>query len=259
MQRVELSIIVPVFNEQDILWKMSETLGDHLDRIVGQDRWKYIFVDNGSTDKTPQLINEIKQKYTQSQSLLLDHPNYGDALHAGLIAADTDYAFIINVDFWDDVLLDWCWKCRGRYDLVLGSKRADTTLNKQNKYRQTLSWGLNLVLQFFFGFVGTDTHGQKFIKMEKMRPIFSACQMRRGQYDTEFTLRAMRAGLWLAEVPVPIVEERPQRNLMLKKILWNARDIFRLKRHLNKVPFTGPLRYHRWAREDVINQQCQIY
>jgi len=42
-----------------------------------------------------------------------------------------------------------------------------------------------------------------------MRPVLGQCVMRRGQFDTEFTLRALRAGLWLAEVPVPIVEIRP--------------------------------------------------
>lgn len=45
------------------------------------------------------------------------------------------------------------------------------------------------------------THGPKLLRMSTMRPILDKCVMRRGQFDTEFTLRALRQGLRLAEVP----------------------------------------------------------
>jgi hypothetical protein len=133
----------------------------------------------------------------------------------------------------------------------VGSKRADMALNDQRKYRRVLSWGLNTILQAAFGFVGSDTHGQKFIYLPAMRPIFEQCVMRRGQFDTEFTLRAGRARMWIAEVPVPIVEKRRARNLMLQKIGRNLVDIWRLRRVIRKVPIRAATRYHRWSREDV--------
>ena len=77
--------------------------------------------------------------------------------------------------------------------------------------------------------------------------------MRRGQFDTEMTLRAMRSGLWLAEVPVPLTELRPPRNLMLTKIYRNLIDIMRLRSVIKKFPQKAPLRYHRWAREDLLD------
>jgi len=77
--------------------------------------------------------------------------------------------------------------------------------------------------------------------------------MRRGQFDTEFTLRAARAQLWIAEVPVPIVELRKARNLMLHKIVRNFVDIRRLHRVMREVPIKAATRYHRWSREDVEN------
>jgi hypothetical protein len=133
----------------------------------------------------------------------------------------------------------------------MGSKRADFTINQQQGYRRVLSWGLNSILQTFLGFVGSDTHGQKFLYLPAMRPVLEQTVMRRGQFDTEFTLRAVRAGLWIAEVPVPIVEHRKARNLMLNKIGRNVVDIFRLRRHMSKVPAVSAVRYHRWSREDV--------
>ena len=252
---VALSVIVPIFNEGDVLWEMAERLAPYLDSVVGAANWQYVLVDNGSKDNSPEIINQIIERWPPSIECHLELANYGDALYAGLENADGTYAYIINVDFWDVVFLEWAWHHKETYDLILGSKRADPCLNRQTKFRRTLSWGLNTLLQFVFGFVGTDTHGQKFLNLSSMRRILKQCVMRRGQFDTEFTLKAMRQGLWMAEVPVPIVEERKQRNFMVKKILQNIYDIFRLRNIMKEVPFSGTIRYHRWARQDMEDER----
>lgn len=248
---IELSIIVPVYNETADLWPMAESLGPHLDRIAGPGNWQFVLADNGSSDDSPQIIERIKSTWAATVGLRLAKPNYGEALAQALMAAEGNWAYVINVDFWDDVFLAWCWRHRTIYDLVLGSKRADPALNHQHTYRRLLSWGLNSILQFRFGFVGSDTHGQKFLSLPALRPLIALCVLRRGQFDTELTLRAMRQGLWIAEVPVPIRELRPPRNLMLKKIYRNLYDVARLSRVMRLVPGDRPIRYHRWAREDI--------
>jgi len=254
MSSVELSVIVPAFNEANDLGDMATRLASCLDKIVGAGQWQFVIVDNGSIDGTQDHARRIVDMWPTSKLVELPRPDYGEALFCGLRAADGEWAYIINVDFWDEVMLGWCWRHRGLYDLVLGSKRSDNTLNKTHKYRKTLSWGLNSILQFVFGFVGSDTHGQKFLHLSTLRPILDRCVMRRGQFDTEFTLRAMRAGLWLAEVPVPLVEMRPQRNLMVAKIYRNLVDILRLRKVMRQSPATTPVRYHRWAREDLTEE-----
>ncbi len=248
---VHLSVIVPICNEEDELPRLVDGLAPHLDEIAGRGRWQFVLVDNGSNDGSAAICDDIVRRWPQCSKLQLQRPDYGQALYQGLVHATGPWAFIINVDFWDVPFMRWCFKTRGVYDLVMGSKRADYALNQQNNYRRLLSWGLNTILQTLFGFVGSDTHGQKFLYLPALRPIFETCVMRRGQFDTEFTLRASRAQLWLAEVPVPIVELRKPRNLMISKILRNLVDIHRLNRLMQKVPVRAATRYHRWSREDV--------
>jgi hypothetical protein len=248
---IHLSVVIPVFNEEDMLLEMAEQLAPHLDVVAGEERWQFVLVDNGSTDKSPVICDEIVRSWPGSVKVQLQAPNYGEALFQGLMHASGPWVLIINVDFWDIPFLRWCFATRGVYDLVMGSKRADMSLNKQSKYRRTLSWGLNMILQAVFTFVGSDTHGQKFLYLPALRPILQACIMRRGQFDTEFTLRAARAQFWLAEVPVPIVEVRKARNFMFQKIARNIVDIARLRRVMKKVPIRAATRYHSWAREDV--------
>jgi hypothetical protein len=248
---VHLSVIVPVYNEDALLMGMAEQLAPHLDDIAGPGQWQFVLVDNGSRDRSHEICDRIVALWPRSIKVQLTKPDYGEALYQGLLRATGPWAFIINVDFWDVPFMRWCFRTRGVYDLVMGSKRSDVALNQQDWYRRLLSWGLNTILQTVFGFVGSDTHGQKFLYLPALRPIFRQCMMRRGQFDTEFTLRASRARLWLAEVPVPIVELRKQRNLLLHKIVRNIVDIWRLSRIMRQTPVEAAMRYHRWSREDV--------
>jgi hypothetical protein len=50
-------------------------------------------------------------------------------------------------------------------------------------------------------------------------------------------------------------ESRPHRNLMIKKIYWNLIALRRLQHVMRDVPFEGAVRYHRFAREDVLAQR----
>ena len=248
---VRASVIVPIYNEEALLLAMAEQLGPQLDELIGCGRWQFVLVDNGSRDNSYEICSEIVRLWPSTVVVRLPVPNYGEALYRGLTLSSGPWAFIINVDFWDFPFMRWCFRTRGVYDLVIGSKRADYAINQQHKYRKLLSWGLNTILQAVFGFVGSDTHGQKFLNLALMRPIFDECRMRRGQFDTEFTLRALRSQLWIAEVPVPIAEHRAARNLMVQKIIRNLVDIFRLRSVMRGVPVKAAARYHRWSREDV--------
>lgn len=246
-----LTVIIPVYNEEKHLKPLYNDIAPALDEITGKGNWRMLFVDNGSVDQSKQMILDIIKRSPDSKYISLSAPNYGAALRAGIDETSTEYGYIINVDFWDKDFLHWAYLNREQYDLFLGSKRADPTINNLSPYRKFLSWGLNTLLQLFFGFVGRDTHGQKFIRLSSIKPLSKQCVMQRGQYDTEIVLRALRAGLWVTEVPVPISEKRKQRNFMWRKIYNNLVDIFKLRSVMAQVPWTHQIRYHRWAREDV--------
>ncbi|MDL2216522.1 glycosyltransferase family 2 protein [Desulfovibrio sp. OttesenSCG-928-M14] len=246
-----LAVLVPVYNEAPHLAPLVQSIAPVLDDVCGKDNWHFVFVNNGSTDDSASILTAIAATLPRTIVLTLPAPNYGVALKNGFEHAQADYIYIINVDFWDKAFLHWGWLNRSQYDLMLGSKRADPTINHLSPYRQFLSWGLNTLLQLFFGFVGRDTHGQKMLKTSTLLPHAQKCVMQRGQFDTELVLRALRAGLWIAEAPVPIVEIRKQRNWMIRKIYNNVIDIFKLRAEMAKVPWSHSVRYHRWAREDV--------
>jgi len=255
---VLLSVVIPIRNEEAILWQNASTLGDALDAIVGAGRWKFVLVDNASTDSTPAIISKIEARWPPSFHTFAPKPNYGAALRAGLSRVDTAFTMIVDVEQWDVPFLAWAWRHRMEYDLFIGSRRADPSLSVRPAYRWFLSWGLNALLQLFFEFTGTDTHGPKLIRMEHMTPLIAKCVSDRGQYDTEIVLRAMRASRRIVEAPISNIENRKPRALMLNKILWNLVAFNRLRGILRQVPREGPLRYWRMTREDVLAAYSDI-
>lgn len=59
MQRPLVSVIVPAFNEADIITDNLGVICDYLETIEDRYRWELIVVNDGSTDETGMLINEF--------------------------------------------------------------------------------------------------------------------------------------------------------------------------------------------------------
>jgi len=249
-----VAVVIPLFNEEQIMSEKLEAIGAIFDGVIGAGNWHFVLVENGSTDGTPRLAEEATQRWPHSYVLTLGEPNYGAALKAGLRSVKRRWAYSLDIEQWDAPFITWAWQNRRSFEVFIGSKRADPTINHQEPYRKLLSCGLNGLLQLLLQFSGTDTHGCKLIDCDSLRSIIETCQLDRGQFDTELVLRAARAQKCIVEVPVEYREYRPKRNLMAKKIVWNILALRRLKRVMADVPFDGSLRYYRFSREDLLRE-----
>jgi glycosyltransferase involved in cell wall biosynthesis len=247
-----VTVVIPLYNEQEILEQNLAKLAPFFDELIGPNRWLFLLVENGSTDRTPQLIAEMQSRWPAARAIHLREPNYGAALKAGLRAATTRWTFLLDIEQWDLPFIRWAWQNRHDYDLFVASKRGDPTICRQTPYRRLLSCGLNALYQLFLGFTGTDTHGPKLLDREALKPLIDVCQLDRGHFDSELVLRALRHRLRVVEVPIEYEELRPPRNWMIKKIVWNVLALRRLIRVMKDVPYEGSIRMHRFSREDVL-------
>jgi glycosyltransferase involved in cell wall biosynthesis len=251
-EAMAVSIVVPLYNEENFLQDNADSLAHIFDGVVGHGRWSFILVENGSTDATATLADAVAARYPPSRSLHLPKPNYGVALKTGLQAATTKWVYLLDIEQWDLPFITWAWRNRECYDALIASKRADATINHQHFYRRLLSCGLNGLLQVLLQYTGTDTHGPKLLNRASLQAIINACELDRGQYDTELVLRAIRSQKRIIEAPSEYRELRPNRNWMVKKIFWNLWALTRLVKIMKTVPHEGLARYYRVAREDVL-------
>jgi glycosyltransferase involved in cell wall biosynthesis len=248
----QLSVVIPVLNEEDIVEQNLRTLANFLDDVIGRGVWAFVVVDNGSTDKTPEILTRVLADYPPSLTIHEKEPNYGRALRTGLENSHTKFVHICDIEQWDLPFLAWAWRYRDDHDLFIGSKRSDPTVSKQHPRRRFLSWGLNALLQLLFGYMGTETHGPKLINMDRIRPILAVVKSERGQFDTEIVLRTVRKGYRIAEAPIAFKEERPPRRKLIKKIVWNLVAFNRLRGFIKDVPYEGDVEFRQFARSDVL-------
>ena len=104
-----LSIIVPCYNEEAVLHETNARLTDVIKRMEAKaliDHGRIMYVNDGSADRTWQIVEELAQADQYVGGLCLAH-NVGhqQALWAGLewAAARSDAAISIDADLQDDV------------------------------------------------------------------------------------------------------------------------------------------------------------
>lgn len=105
---IRLGIIVPCYNEEDVLTETTKRLNCLLDRLhkvgkISADSYA-IYVDDGSSDGTWPLIEIMSIENTWITGLKLSR-NFGhqNALLAGLFTAEGDALITIDADLQDDI------------------------------------------------------------------------------------------------------------------------------------------------------------
>ena len=93
-----LSVIIPVFNEEENLPELlRRTL--HSCREIGAP-FEIVFIDDGSRDSSPQLLENAAREYSQEIVVILLNRNYGQhpALMAGFEQARGDVIITLDAD-----------------------------------------------------------------------------------------------------------------------------------------------------------------
>ena len=165
--------------------------------------------ENGSKDRTREIAQQLVKQFPQVRLITYPAPNYGKALQQGILEAKGRHIVCFEIDFWDSSFVEIAKVLLGKYDAVVGSKRAKGSRDRRPLIRRLITFGFNMVLRLAFGFQGTDTHGIKAFKRLDVLPLAKECQTDKDIFVTELILRMERAGLYMCEIPLEIEEKRP--------------------------------------------------
>ena len=134
---MKVSLVVPVFNEQDVIILFYEKVRS----ILSEHNVEIVFIDDGSSDNTLDIITTLSEK-DPLVSFLSFTRNFGKepALFAGLQYAKGDVVIPIDVDLQDpiEVIPQLINKWEDGFDIVL-AKRIDRTSDSFLK-RKTAEW-----------------------------------------------------------------------------------------------------------------------
>ena len=135
-----LSVILPAFNEQDNIELVIKSALEFLPSVTSH--YEIIVVDDGSSDRTPQIVDSLARRYQEVVSL--HHPGnqgYGATLRTGFDQAKNDLIFFMDGDGQFDIKeLSLLVNFIEETDLVCGYriKRADSLRRKINA--QLYNW-----------------------------------------------------------------------------------------------------------------------
>ena len=123
--RPTLSVIAPVFNEEEVLPELYRRVCEVLDGA--EISWEMVLVDDGSRDRSAEMIAQLHEQDSRVKGISFSR-NFGfqEAVTAGLDHAHGRAVVLTDADLQDppEVMLEMLEKWREGYDVVYGVRQT---------------------------------------------------------------------------------------------------------------------------------------
>ncbi len=190
---LSLAVLIPALNEEQAIAQVLAAIPPGLAQEV-------VVVDNGSTDRTAEVARSLGARVVSEP-----RRGYGQACLSGLAAlAPVDIVVFLDGDYSDypgEMPALLAPILRGEADLVIGSRVLGTRQRGALLPQQRLGNALaTWLIRWFYGVRYTDLGPFRAIRTDALRRL--QMQDRDYGWTVEMQVKAARAGLRLAEVPV---------------------------------------------------------
>lgn len=222
--RPELSVVIPFYNEAENIEELYRRLTDVLHR-VGRT-YELIFVDDGSRDQTPVILERLFNQDRQVKVVRLRR-NFGQtaALQAGFDAASGEIVISMDGDLQHDPadIPAFLSKIDEGYDIVSGwrKRRVDNLL-----FRRLPSWVANRIMRWLSG-VPIHDFGTTFKAYR--REVIKSIQLY-GELHRFIPALISRTGFKITEIPIQnIVRQRGKSKYGLSRVRRVLFDLMTVK------------------------------
>jgi dolichyl-phosphate beta-glucosyltransferase len=242
-----ISVVVPVFNEENSLVTNMAALAKFLD---GKGlSYEIILVDDGSKDQTWMEIQRCTESWaTQVRGLRMNgNQGKGASVAAGMKKATGQFLFFMDADLPYDLEVLWAslrilqgddvGVVVGDRELPQSESRVDYSWKRVGTKR-VFSWLTSkLVIQ---GFPDTQC-GFKGFSHRVAQELFPKLMIRGFSFDVELLVMAVENGIRVARVPVKFLRHQGSSlNLML--------DPIRMGLDLMRIAYRKRMGHYRWDR-----------
>jgi dolichyl-phosphate beta-glucosyltransferase len=203
---VELSIVIPAFNEEARLPASLGAISAYLAARPSAPRVEVIVVDDGSSDATASRAEEAGHRHGLDLRVLRLPKNRGKgfAVRTGCLEAAGRLVLVSDADF-STPIYEWEKLAAANAPVAIGSRAVDESLvkDRQSLGRRAMGKLFNRIVRLLLVPGIRDTQcGFKLFTREAARAVFSRTKVDRFAYDVEALLLARQLGYAIAEVPV---------------------------------------------------------
>lgn len=217
----KLSIIVPAYNEEKRIRPFLTDLNRYCTKNL--DNYEIIVVDDGSKDRTLDILKSIKYKNFRFISY---SPNQGkaNAVKRGVLAARGSHLLFIDADgaTAPKEISKMIPYFEG-YDIVVGSRNLKESKAHKDFTRRILSFGFNNYVSFLFGMNFSDyLCGFKGFKTDVARKLFDNLKSKRWIFDAELFCCTKKYGIKVKEIPIRWThhDDSKMKKTDIIKIFW---------------------------------------
>ncbi|HUV71509.1 MAG TPA: glycosyltransferase family 2 protein [Clostridia bacterium] len=141
-----ISIVVPVFNEKESL----EELCQRIKQVLKNHKFELIFIDDGSTDSSGDLIEKFRESDSRVRTVhLRRNQGKSKALMMGFAAAKGEIIVTLDADLQDqpEEIKKLLLKLKEGFDLVCGWKKKRNDPFLKVIFSHFFNWLVNLTTQ----------------------------------------------------------------------------------------------------------------
>lgn len=209
-----VQVVLPVYNEQACIGHTLESIATYLET---HPNYTFVFVNDGSSDRTAEIIANYIADHSQSQMLLLSYPDRGGkgcAVKTGVNYADGDLICFLDSDLAYSLdHLDRLVEQLQYYDVAIGCRSLVTTNPQGIKFQRKLAgkiynWLSRKLLNLDFRDMQA---GLKGFRIEVAKRLFAQQRLMGFSFDVELMYLAQKQGFSIGEIPARVSKSHQQK------------------------------------------------
>ncbi len=230
MKNPDLTLIFPVYNEENLIQDTLDKSVSYLNKL--KLNWEIIVVDDGSNDKTVEIV----RNYENKNVILLkldENMGKGAALKKGIQAARGHNVIFSDADLSVDIkkIKNFVEALKST-DVAIASRRtkgSDIVVH-QPFARETMGKVFTALTKTLMGVNLSDfTCGFKGFRNTAAKDIFSHALINRWAYDAEILFLAHKYGYKIKEIPVVWKNRKDTKVKLFDAVVTSFRDLLRIR------------------------------
>ena len=220
-----LSVVIPAYNEERVIGDSIARVGAYLEQTRDPE---LIVVDDGSRDRTREIVREMAQRYPFTRLVQNDrNRGKGYSIKHGILETHGDYVLFTDADLVYPIegVEPFTRALDNGADVAIGSRRHPGTLFALNPrhfsyiYQRYLVGGtyINVVNRVLDLGVSDTQAGFKCLRGDAARTIFARTTLYDFAFDVEVLFIARQLGYRIVELPVYFLYLGEQSSVQLVK------------------------------------------
>ena len=236
-----VDIIIPVYNEEEILPRTITTLTKFLENNLPNNPWQVTIADNASTDSTQAVSEMLARQHPGVNYLRIPQKGRGRALRTAWLDSHADIVSYMDADLSTDLshFPQLIAALESGSHIAVGSRLSKESQVVRGFKREFISRGYNLLINsmFFIGLPDAQC-GFKAVSRATAQTIVPAIVDNAWFFDTELLVIAEKRGFRMKEIPVTWREDPDSRVKIMQTSLEDLKGLARLR--LRGIPRVSP-------------------